>query len=66
MVLGLAFLLMRFAPRGPVFITAATLIFAITVRPLGLVIASFVSLVVSSIATEEVQLDRDASSGPRC
>ncbi len=52
-VLVLAFLLERFAPRGPLFITAATLIFAITVRPLGLVIASFVSLVVSSIATKE-------------
>jgi len=52
-VLALAFLLERFAPRGPLFITAATLIFAITVRPLGLVTASFVSLVVSSIATKE-------------
>jgi putative tricarboxylic transport membrane protein len=52
-VLVLAFLLMRFAPRGPLFITASTLIFAITVRPLGLVFATFVSLVVSSIATEE-------------
>jgi hypothetical protein len=30
-----------------------TLIFAVTVRPLGLVIASFVSLVVSANATEE-------------
>ena len=37
------------------FITAATLIFAVTVRPLGLVIASFVSLVVSAYATEEVR-----------
>jgi putative tricarboxylic transport membrane protein len=52
-VLILAFLMMRIAPRGPVFITASTLIFAITVRPLGLVFASFVSLVVSSMATEE-------------
>ncbi|MEA2876484.1 MAG: hypothetical protein QOF14_1680 [Hyphomicrobiales bacterium] len=52
-VLAFAFLLMRIAPRGPLFITGATLIFAITVRPLGLVIASFVSLVVSAYATEE-------------
>jgi putative tricarboxylic transport membrane protein len=52
-VLAFAFLLKSFAPRGPLFITAATLIFAITVRPLGLVFASFVSLTVSSIATEE-------------
>ena len=30
MVLALAFAVMRVAPRGPVFITAATLIFAVT------------------------------------
>ena len=55
MVLLLAFLLRRVAPRGPLFITAATLIFAITVRPLGLVFASFVSLMVSAIATHEMR-----------
>jgi putative tricarboxylic transport membrane protein len=54
-VLGLAFLLQRVAPRGPLFITAATLIFAITVRPLGLVFASFVSLMVSGYATHEIR-----------
>jgi hypothetical protein len=54
-VLALAFVMIQVAPRGPVFITAATLIFAVTVRPLGLVIASFVSLVVSAVATEEVR-----------
>ena len=52
-VLALAFLLVRFAPRGPLFITSATLIFAITVRPIGLVLASFVSLMVSAYATDE-------------
>ena len=45
----------RYAPRGPVFITAATLIFAVTVRPLGLVISSYISLVVSAYATEEIR-----------
>jgi putative tricarboxylic transport membrane protein len=54
-VLALAILLMRIVPRGPLFITAATLIFAITVRPVGMVIASFVSLVVSAYATEEIR-----------
>ena len=54
-VLALAFLMIRFAPRGPVFITAATLIFAVTVSPIGLVIASFVSLVVSAYATDEIR-----------
>jgi len=54
-VLALAFALTRVVPRGPLFITAATLIFAVTVRPLGLVIASFVSLVVSAYATDEIR-----------
>jgi putative tricarboxylic transport membrane protein len=54
-VLALAFVVVRFAPRGPVFITAATLIFAVTVRPLGLVIGSFVSLMVSAYATDEIR-----------
>jgi putative tricarboxylic transport membrane protein len=50
----LAFLLTKVAPRGPLFITAATIIFAIAVRPLGLVIASYISLVISANATKEV------------
>jgi len=54
-VLALALLLMRVVPRGPLFITAATLVFAITVRPVGLVIASFVSLVISAYATHEIR-----------
>lgn len=54
-VLALAFVVVRFAPRGPVFITAATLIFAVSVRPIGLVIASFASLVVSAYATDEIR-----------
>jgi len=54
-VLALAIVLMRVAPRGPLFITAATIVFGVTVRPLGLVIASFVSLVVSAYATEEIR-----------
>ena len=54
-LIGLALVLTRFAPRGPVFITAATLIFAVTIRPLGLVIASFVSIMISAAATHEVR-----------
>jgi putative tricarboxylic transport membrane protein len=54
-VLALAFVVVRFAPRGPVFITAATLIFAVSVRPVGLVVASFVSLVVSAYASDEIR-----------
>lgn len=54
-VLGLAIALRKVAPRGPLFITAATLVFAVAVRPLGLVIASFVSLVASSAATSDAR-----------
>ena len=54
-VVVLAFALTHVAPRGPLFITAATIIFAIAVRPLGLVIASYISLVVSANATKEVR-----------
>jgi putative tricarboxylic transport membrane protein len=54
-VVVLAFLLTHVAPRGPLFITAATIIFAIAVRPLGLIIASYVSLVISANATREVR-----------
>src|SRR5947207_293183 len=51
----LAFVLMRVVPRGPLMITAATIVFGVTVRPLGLVIASYISLVVSAYATEEIR-----------
>ena len=54
-VLLLAFVLMRIAPRGPLMITAATIVFGVTVRPLGLVIASYILLVVSAYATEEIR-----------
>lgn len=54
-LIGLALIVMRFAPRGPVLITCATLIFAIGVRPLGLVIASYISIVVAAHATDEVR-----------
>jgi putative tricarboxylic transport membrane protein len=54
-LIALALVVTRYAPRGPVFITGATLIFAVTIRPLGLVLASFVSLVVSATATNEVR-----------
>jgi putative tricarboxylic transport membrane protein len=54
-VVGLAFVLMRIAPRGPLFITAATIVFGVTVRPLGLVFASFISLMVSAYATDEIR-----------
>jgi putative tricarboxylic transport membrane protein len=41
--------------RGPLYIVAGTLMFAGTIRPLGLVLASFSSLIVCSAATVEVR-----------
>jgi putative tricarboxylic transport membrane protein len=45
----------RYAIRGPVFVTASILIFATTVRPLGLVISSFATLLAAAAATPEVR-----------
>jgi putative tricarboxylic transport membrane protein len=43
----------RFAIRGPLFITAAILVFAATIRPLGLVISTFLLVAVSSLGSPE-------------
>ena len=45
----------RFAIRGPALIVASIFVFAASIRPLGLVFASFVSIVVSAFATTEVR-----------
>ncbi len=45
----------RGADRGPLFVVAGTLVFAGTIRPLGLVLASFISIVVCAAATVEVR-----------
>jgi hypothetical protein len=55
-VLAIAIAFARGVSRGPIFVVAATLIFAGTIRTLGLVIASFVSIVVCAHATREVRL----------
>jgi putative tricarboxylic transport membrane protein len=47
--------LARGLDRGPLYVIAGTLIFAGTIRPLGLVLASFISLVVCAAATVEVR-----------
>jgi putative tricarboxylic transport membrane protein len=45
----------RYAIRGPFFVTVGVIVFALAIRPLGLVIASFVSLVVMAAGTNEVR-----------
>jgi putative tricarboxylic transport membrane protein len=41
--------------RGPFFVTLGIVFFALTVRPLGLVIASYVTMVLSAYASDEVR-----------
>jgi putative tricarboxylic transport membrane protein len=41
--------------RGPIFITASILLFGTTIRPLGLVIASFLCIVSCALAAEDIK-----------
>jgi putative tricarboxylic transport membrane protein len=57
-LLGLVFdgpRLEKFAVRGPVFVVAAILFFAATIRPLGLVIATFFTAAISAGAAKDVR-----------
>jgi putative tricarboxylic transport membrane protein len=45
----------RFRIRGPLFVISAILFFAGAVRPLGLIIASFVSILICAAAAEDVR-----------
>lgn len=45
----------RYAFRGPIFLTASTLVFAVTIRHFGLVIATFVSILVSAAGSSETR-----------
>ncbi len=55
----------RFHFRGPFFLTLSVLLFAWMVRPLGLVIASFLSIMAAAGATAELASRRDAHLGCR-
>jgi putative tricarboxylic transport membrane protein len=41
--------------RGPIFITASILLFGLTIRPLGLVTASFLCIVSCALAAEDIK-----------
>ena len=45
----------RYAVRGPLFVLAAILVFAATIRPLGLVFASYVTFVISLMGSREMR-----------
>ena len=45
----------RFAVRGPIFVLGAVLVFAMTIRPLGLVIAGPLAILVFSLADKDTR-----------
>ena len=47
--------LATYAWRGPLFVSLAILSFAITIRPLGLVISAFASFIISALGTPETK-----------
>ena len=47
--------LATYAWRGPLFVTLAIVAFAITIRPLGLVVSAFLTFMVSAMGTHETR-----------
>lgn len=45
----------RYAVRGPLIVTASILFFAVAIRPLGLVFTSFLTVLISAAASDEVR-----------
>ncbi len=45
----------RYAWRGPLFVSLSIISFAITIRPLGLVISAFASFIISALGTPETK-----------
>ncbi len=45
-----------YAWRGPLFVSLAILSFAVTIRPLGLVVSAFASFMISALGTHETRL----------
>lgn len=47
--------LATYAWRGPLFVTLAILSFAITIRPMGLVVSAFLSFMIAALGTPETR-----------
>jgi putative tricarboxylic transport membrane protein len=47
--------LQRFGVRGPFFVTVAILVFAVAIRPLGLIITSFVAFMIAAMGSDETK-----------
>lgn len=48
--------LQRYGIRGPLFVTAAILLFAFAIRPCGLIISAFLAFAIASLGSEETKL----------
>ncbi len=47
--------LQRYGIRGPVFVTLSILAFAVAIRPLGLVVTSFMSFMIAAMGSDETK-----------
>ncbi|MDB5634614.1 MAG: hypothetical protein JWR49_3469 [Tardiphaga sp.] len=47
--------LATYAWRGPLFVTLAIVSFAVTIRPMGLIVSAFISFMVSALGTPETR-----------
>lgn len=47
--------LQRYGIRGPFFVTLAILAFAVMIRPLGLIVTSFISFMIAAMGSDETQ-----------
>jgi putative tricarboxylic transport membrane protein len=47
--------LQHYGIRGPIFVTLAILSFSVTIRPLGLIVSSFLSFMIAAMATPETR-----------
>jgi putative tricarboxylic transport membrane protein len=47
--------LAHYAWRGPLFVSLSILSFAVTIRPLGLVISAFATFLISALGTQETR-----------
>jgi putative tricarboxylic transport membrane protein len=47
--------LAAYAWRGPLFVSLSILAFAVTIRPLGLVVSAFLTFLVSALGTHETR-----------
>jgi len=52
-----------YAVRGPFWITASLIVFAILIRPVGLVIATYVTFMISAVASRETRWLESAITG---